>query len=345
MSLKITLFPIYALAGLTDREVFDQGVLPFEIVPDVAVENVTSLFDTNTFAWVRNELGRRDLQTLQNVQHAIVHRYEVGEAADGGTLDLKSEDLVRNLVACLRLIRPMRQRTSFMRGELTVGGKFDVKHFEHPRELMDVPEVQKLFHLRNGDLVLLRAIASEFLRAMAGEFWKFRMAVDFHEAGHFQDWYWKARYSLWCSALESLFTSNAPEHRYSLVATERIKWFLGANTSIYDPGDIPDFVRPRPNISLGDVVSKIYAVRNFIAHGDRIPDEYFERKMRQGLNGELSLLQVLIEAVSFVVRKSLLRILQNNLLDNFANAAASEAFFGAEGLTNTAIRQRQQLAR
>jgi len=341
----MTLFPIYALADLIDGQPFDESVLPFEIMPNVAVEDVRPLFDENTFTWVGTHLGRREVEDIRSVHHAIVHRYKVGEEAEGGTTDMESEKLVRNLVACLRLIRPMRQRTSFMRGELTDGGKLDVKHFEHPRELMEVPEVQKLFQLRNVDLVLLRAIANEFLRAMAGEFWKFRMAVDFHEAGHFQDWYWKARYSLWCSALESLFTSNAPEHRYSLVATERIKWFLGANTSIYDPGDIPDFVLPQPNISVGDVANEIYAVRNFIAHGDRVPDEYFQRKMRHGLNGELSVLQVLIEALSFIIRKSLIRILQNNFLDRFANAAESEAFFGAEGLTYSAIRRRQQLER
>lgn len=233
----------------------------------------------------------------------------------------------------------MRQRASLMRGELREDGTLDVQHLEHPVDLMEVPEVQKLFHLRNRDVDLLRAVANDFLRAMQGEFWKFRMAVDFHQAGHFQDRYWKARYLLWCSAVEAIFTSDHPEHRGSFVAKERIKWFLGTTTSIYDPGDIPNFV-PQPDITVGDVVDDMYRVRNFIAHGDRIPDEYFGRTMRRGLNGDLNVVAVLQEAVSFVIRKSLLRILQDNLLDHFSSRTTAEAYFAAARLTLAEIRRR-----
>jgi hypothetical protein len=340
---KVTLYPIFALADAIDGQPFDQRVLPFEVIAGVTVEDVRPLLTPETFRWVRNELARRDLEVLQQIHYAIVHRYVVDAEADGSPTDVLSAKLVRKLVACLRLIRPMRQRTSLIRGELLQNGTIDVRHFDHPRELLEVPEVQKLFHLRNVDLDSLRSVASEFLRGMEGEFWKFRMAVDFHEAGHFQDWYWKARYSLWCSALEALFTSQAPEHRGSLVAEERIKWFLGAGTSIYDAGDIPDYIRPQPNITVGNVVEELYVLRNCIAHGDKVPDDFYQRKARQGVNGELSMLLVLVEALSFTVRKSLLRILRDSLLNEFASAASSEIYFEAAGLTNTAIRRRQNV--
>jgi hypothetical protein len=338
---KATLYPIYALADTTDRELFDTRVFPFRIVDDVAVEDVKPMFNPDTFAWVCDELGRHDLADLQRVQYAIVHRYTTNLPGEGCEADMESEKLVRNLVACLRLVRPMRQRTSLMRGEVGEDGKINVQHFEHPRELLEVPEVQKLFQVRNADLDLLRTVANEFLRAMGNEFWKFRMAVQFHEAGHFQDWYWKARYSLWCSALEALFTSQSREHQGSLVAKERIKWFLGERTSIYDPGDIPNFIHPQPNITVGAVVDDLYTVRNFVAHGDRVPDRFFQRK-REGVGEELSVLQVLTEALSFIIRKTMLRILQGNLLQHFADAASSEAYFGTAGLTKAAIRQKEQ---
>jgi hypothetical protein len=165
------------------------------------------------------------------------------------------------------------------------------------------------------------------------------MAIEFHEAGHQQDWYWKARYSLWCSALESLFTSQSPEHQGSRVAKERIKWFLGQNTPIYEAGDIPDYL-PQPNITILTVVDDLYKVRNFLAHGDRIPDEFFQRKLRQGIQDELNVLSVLMEALSFIIRKSLLRILQERLIGHFADAASSETYFEAAGLTNSGLRQR-----
>ncbi len=336
---RITLYPIYALASAIDGQPFDRSVLPMQIVEGVRIEGVLPLFNEETFAWVTNELGRRDLADVQGVRYAIVHRYNTDDPIEGGNPDQQSEKLVRNLAACLRLIRPMRQRASLMRGELREDGTIDVRYFEHPVDL-EVPEVQKLFHLRNCDAELLRAIANEFLRAMQGEFWKFRMAVEFHEAGHFQHWYWKARFLLWCSAVESIFTSHDREHRGSLVAKERIKWFLGADRSIYEPGDIPDFA-PQANITIGDVVDDLYRVRNFIAHGGRIPDEYFQRPMRRGLDRELVVLDVLQEAISFVVRKSLLRVVQDNLLDHFAGAGATEDYFRTAGLTLSEIRQRQ----
>jgi hypothetical protein len=344
MPSKVTLYSIYAVADEIDGQPFDKRALPFQIREGVALENVRPFFTPDTFKWVRNELGRHDVEDLERIEYAIVHRYYADVAGDGSVPDVESEVLVRSLVACLRLVRPMRQPTSLMRGELLQDGTINVQHFEHPLELLEVPEVQKLFHLRNSDLVLLRTIADDFLRVMSGEFWKFRMAVQFYEVGHFQDTFWKARYSLWCSAVEALFTSQSPEHQGSLVARERIKWFLGADTSIYDTGDIPGYIRPQPNITVADVVEDLYVVRNFIAHGDRVPDHFFQRTMRQGVNGNISLLQVLIEALSFIVRKALLRILRENLQNHFENAAASETYFEAAGLTNAAIRRRQREA-
>ena len=336
---NITLYPIYAVADAINGQPFDRSVLPIHIVHGVTIEDVSPMFNEETFGWMRNELGRRQLEELQRVQYAIVHRYHTDDLAEAGNADNKSVTLVRNLAACLRLIRPMRQRNSLMRGEVRENGTIDVLHFEQPVELLEVPEVQKLFYLRNRDADLMRAVGNHFLRAMGGEFWKFRMAVDFHEAGHFQDSYWKARYLLWCSAVEAIFTSQHREHRGSFVAKERIKWFLGANTLIYEPGDIPDYV-PQPTITIREIVDDLYRVRNFVAHGERIPDEFFQRTMRQGLNGALNVILVLNEAVSFIVRKSLLRIIQDNLLDHFASAETAEAYFAAAGLTLNAIRQR-----
>jgi hypothetical protein len=42
----------------------------------------------------------------------------------------------------------------------------------------------------------------------------------------------------------------------------------------------------------------------------------------------VQLREVLLEAASFIVRASLLEILQNGLLNHFADAATADAFFG-----------------
>jgi len=109
---KATLYPIYALADMIDERPFDTSVFSFQVSEGVTVEDVTPMFNPDTFAWVRNELGRRDVEDLQRVDYAIAHRYAANDAGDGGNADVESEKLVRNLAACLRLIRPMRGRTS-----------------------------------------------------------------------------------------------------------------------------------------------------------------------------------------------------------------------------------------
>ena len=187
----------------------------------------------------------------------------------------------------------------------------------------------------------MRDLAATFLNAVdaTSDFWKFRMATEFHEWGHLQEEYWKARYILWCSALESIYTSGDFEHRGSLVAKERIKWFLGVNTNIYEKGDLQSYIE-QATIPIGDVIDGVYAVRNFIAHGDRIPDEYFQKNLRRGLNGDLNCISVYLEAVSFIIRKSLLKIMQGGLLPHFRSSGTAEAICGAQGLTRSEIRRK-----
>jgi hypothetical protein len=133
------------------------------------------------------------------------------------------------------------------------------------------------------------------------------------------------------------FTSHGHEHKGSLVATERIKWFLGPQTPIYEKGDVPDFILNQPHITVADVVGTVYEVRNFIAHGDIVPRKYFETTLREGVGGDVATIEVLGESLSFLVRKSLLRILRDGLLHHFKNAATADAFFSAQGLTKSLL--------
>jgi hypothetical protein len=342
--MKFSLYAIYALAGVgADIEHFERP-LPFEIAEGVSIEDVSALLQQDTFNAVRARMGTDALETLQHVRHALVHRYEPRPVVNQENQEIigeelenqDSQQLVRYLTAWLRIIRPMRQSAQLMHGNITQNGRFDVVGFDHPVNLMEVPENQKLFSLRSEDADELHATASEFLRAMRGDFWKFRMAMQFHDLGHYQQYDAKARYLLWASAIEAIYTSHDREHKGSLVAKERIKWFLGENTSIYPGGELSDLLDD-PHITTGDIVDEVYNVRNFIAHGDKIPDRYFTDTMRGGFNGRVSLFKVLLEAQSFIIRKSLLKIVNDGLLRHFADAGPAEAFFGGQHLTHTQI--------
>jgi hypothetical protein len=336
---KIALYPIAGVTGDWLDEPFDLSVLPAAIVPDITIEDAKCLFNETAFDLWKGLLSKRELDSMKRVRFAIVCRYSDSFVGIGERPDIRAERLVRYVGACLRLIRPMQQDASFIRGSVLPNSTIDVHHFENPYE-MAVPAIQKLFRLRNKDVVRLQKVAPLFMSAMAGEFWKFRMAVELHESGHFSHAYWKGRFSLWCSALEALFTSNSYQHKGTLVAKERIKWFLGPKTLIYEPGDT-QLGQPQLTTTVEGVIDNLYELRNGVAHGDKTPDKFFVTA-RSEYGQDVALAEVLVEAVSRIIRASLLRILEGNLLDKFADGPASETYFGAQGLTRSVLYAKQK---
>ena len=153
--------------------------------------------------------------------------------------------------------------------------------------------------------------------------WKFRMAVQMHDAGYFQNTEWKARYFLWSAAIEALFTSkgtNWKQHSGSLVVGERIKDLLGPRTQIYTAGELP-LSLPNPNIAIEDIIGEVSCLRNHIAHGDKIPDHYFIHG-RDDFNGPLPRVMLMIETISFLVRKSILKIMKDGIVSHFRDDAS-----------------------
>jgi hypothetical protein len=332
---RVTLYPVAGLAGAWEDEPFDRSQLPATIVPGVTLEDVSSMFNDDTWKWVEHEIGRHDLKVLEGVKHALVHRYLSTEYGTGEA-EMGSARVVHEMAACLRLIRPMRQFALIINGPLRPDGVIQIQSFDHPVHLMEIPEVQKGFTLRDRDLRVLQSVAPQFVRAMAGEYWKFRMPVSLYEAGHFQDSEWKARFSLWTSAIEAIFTSQTRdrEHSGSAVAKARIKWFLGENTKIYAQGDVPSFMPPQMEPTIGEIVDDLYEVRNCIAHGDKVPNKFFGQPSFSDQGNKLMTLE---EAASFIVRTSLLRILSDGLLPHFKGGLESQAYFRAHGLVRSQL--------
>ncbi len=112
-------------------------------------------------------------------------------------------------------------------------------------------------------------MVTKFLTAIHGNHWAFRMAMEYYNRGYeVNDW--KGRYLYWgSSALHALYSPNSNK------LVKRIKAFLGQDTTIYPLGEHPEFeFLGSKNVTIGDVIDDINDVRNFIAHGERIPDRY-----------------------------------------------------------------------
>jgi hypothetical protein len=350
MPQNLTLYAIHGIGNAWDDEPFDVSRLPFDLGHGVSIEDVSGLLGADAFSeYVTQEMGTRSVQRLRQLRFALVHRYDrfpiivdgriVAEKGD----DIGSIQLLRNTAACLRLIRPMRQDASLMYGSIMNDGTFEIGGFDHPYDLLETPQNQKHFNLRTRDAEELKARLPEFLRAMSGEFWKFRMSVQFHELGHFQHRDKKARFLLWSSAIESLYTSHSRDHQGGLVAKERIKWFLGENTSIYPKGELLNFIAD-PKLTVGNTLDDLYDMRNYHAHGDKLTKHFLEDTLRDGVDNKtrVTVYEVLFEAQSFIIRTSLLKILRDGLLDHFADAGPADAFFGAQHLTNPELKAKRK---
>jgi len=350
---KVSLFPIERIArdwlGSTPENDFDETLLPFHVLDDVYIEEISERISRDEFDYCKRELGTETVKHLEGMRFAIVHRFPsmaqdpiTGQIVFESDLEEQSRGIVQEVIACLRLLRPVAQHAQFLGGTVMPDGKFAHFHFDNPVTYLTSLPNQKFFGVRTKDLYALRFYAPLFHHAMEGNFWKFRMAIDMYQSGFFQQSHWKARFFLWTAALESLFTSQSPggQHSGTMVAKERIKFFLGSSTLIYPHGELTDF-EPDPGLTVASVIDEIYCLRNHIAHGDKLPDYYYQAAGRSGFEGgSIVKGEMLLEAISSIIRQSLLNILKENLLPHFADTRSSEAYFTANGLTRKDLQRR-----
>jgi hypothetical protein len=331
--------------GGADDEDFDPAILPFEISPGLTIEDVSPLIRHDEFAVFENFIGKDTYEHLSRLKYAIIHRFpelEFDESeriiAFNRDLVIRSRALVREAAACLRLLRPTTQYLHFFEGHIDTDGFLTRVAFDTPLDSVINPISHRTLAFRSVDAHSLRFYLPRFREGMAGEFWKFRMCVSMHESGHFQNYDWRAKFFLWTTAIESLFTTQSRDmqHSGSLVARERIKSFLGESTPIYPPDELSS-AYTYPNLTVADVVGDLYCLRNHIAHGDRIPPYYSESGRANIYGDDIARSDMLLEASSFIIRHSLLKILRDGLLNDFKDAEASQAYFGGQGLTKSLL--------
>jgi|HubBroStandDraft_2_1064218.scaffolds.fasta_scaffold03399_7 hypothetical protein len=334
---KIALFPIYVdRFWLPGDEPPPSGTCTILEAENLTVEDVSHMIASDTFSlWQQDCMLPKDtIDALQNVVFAIVHRYSATTDRDP-PLEKYSAELINSAVACLSLVRPTRKsRAGKIVGSVKADGMLYPQGFE-AHEPAEVPEVQKLFTIRNRDIESLRTILPEFLQlypkdadgTLKDEYEPLRMAVQLYEQAYAIH-YWKARHILWWAAIESLY-GNAED-----AAMARVFAFFGNKClvdghrcSIYEPGDVPSCYphSSRTDHTLGEMVPLIYAVRNASAHGQKIPDSHFSPVSHPF--GTVVGLDALAEAATFVIRKTVTEILRRGFRERFKDRDARENFW------------------
>jgi len=335
---KIEFFPILVdKLGLSDDPA-PTGTHPILAAENLRIENVSHLITPNTFSLWKKDcfLSKDTASALENVKYAVVHRYSSPTERDPG-LDRYSTELVNLAVACLALIRPTRRsRAMHVRGVIKADGTLDPQEFSATHDPAEVPEIQKLFAIREKDIELLSSVLPEFIQLyqkddegrMKDEYEPLRMAVQLYEQAYALS-YWKARHILWWSAIEALYGNNedaATARIYALFGNKNLG--DGCRCPIYEPGDIPSCYKPSSDSihTLGEMVPLIYEVRNVSAHGQKVPDSHF-RPVAHPFGGTVVGIDLLAEAATFVIRKTVIEILRRGLRDRFKDRDAREDFW------------------
>ena len=223
----------------------------------LTIEDVAHLTTSKTYSlWKKNcFVSKRTADSLESVRFAIVHRYPSRTERDK-RLQARSVELINSASLCLALIRPTRKSQAIhVRGVSRPDGTFDPQSFS-VNQPVDVPEIQKLFAVREQDVRLLIAVFPEFFALypkdsdgkVPEDYEPLRMAAQLY-AEAYSLWYWKARHLLWWSAIEALFGSSED------AAMARIYAFFGngdlANgygCPIYEAGDIPSCFTAAPKV-------------------------------------------------------------------------------------------------
>ncbi len=133
---------------------------------NLTIENVSHLITPNTFSLWKNDcfVSKRTSESLESARFAIVHRYSSPTGGDVGP-QTHSAELIDSAGSCLALIRPTRRsRAMHIRGTVKSDGTFDPQGFSAREELADVPEIQKLFAVREQDIKLLTSVLPEFIQ-------------------------------------------------------------------------------------------------------------------------------------------------------------------------------------
>lgn len=314
----------------------------------LSIEDVSDLLTGDTFStWKQGcFLAKRDIDRLEGLRYALVHRYSTRDRDN----DERSTELLNLANACLSLIRPTRKsRAGIITGLVKDDGTLDPHGFGLV-EFVEVPTIQTLFSIRTQDARMLQQILPRFINLyqkdssgrMKDDYEPIRMAVQLYEQGY-ANTYWKARHILWWSAIEALY-GNAEDsvmaRVYGFVGNKDV--VKGYNTSIYEPGDVPSCfsLTPYNNHTLGELLPLIYEVRNSAAHGQKVADPHFV-SVPHPLQGPASLLDVLAEAATFIIRKTVVEILKRGLCENFKDREAREKFWLYQyGLDNRQSKKR-----
>jgi len=319
---KITVTPVFGLPEpFTDKDDFGSKDLPFEIWPSVFLSDVREqMKGMDLTLWAREYLSKHDVEKIQGWRYALVHHYTEEQYLHGDA-ELQSRDLLHKIFIGLRIVRASRTPWQYLHARIEQNGSLDASGFSRAEMPLTVLHCDLWAPIRRNDAGLLKTIVPALLVAYDTNCEPITRAMRVLEMGYISP-FADVKQLLWVTGLEALFTSA--KYSGAAVLIYRLRQFLGSKTRVYEPADFHVGVTV-PSLTLKNVLPDIYTVRNRLAHGEWIPSSFLNRPGYSG--GAKSYADILVEATGIVLRRALIKIFKESLLETFTDKDRLDRYF------------------
>jgi hypothetical protein len=276
---------------------------PFDVFNGATVQSVKDKLTKSSFDLWQPYVAEDERSKLAEMSFAVVHPF----TSEGSRSDyLESQDLVRHVFHCLRVIRPTRARFVAIQYELEDDGRAYVLRFTNPNiYVINMPESEVLNRVRTRDLFQLRKLMPAFVKVSADGPHNLHRAMQYYEAGYAELREPRLQFLIWMMGVEAAFR---PE-KSPIQDEEELKNKIMAETGacdIYEDSAERDLYAVEP-LLVGSLLEDMFSLRNELVHGGGIPDDFLRREVRKTVSGHnLNHIDLLRECASFVLRTRLL---------------------------------------
>jgi hypothetical protein len=306
---KTTVVPIYYTVWNTPFLAHPPSVeLPLDIIQGVTLENMEGTIGDKNFDLWKEQISAQDRKGLAYISTCLVNRFKSHWHV--GLPEQESQQLLYKVFTCLRIVKPTRSAYRMVQFKLEESGGVDVFRFTHPdRRELNVPDAETLNVINPKDIDALRKVISPFLHITKTGPDNLRRAIQLFEEGYSEVSDPALQLLVWMMGLDAAFAKgDEPLRRDVLLQT--IEREVGFHRNIYEDSGGQEFIDVPSPLTVGETIHDLFKLRNHLAHGGWIDKDWAARKGRLSISGgTVPYADVLREAASFILRKSILSTL------------------------------------
>ena len=285
---------------------------PIQVGGSLSFENVQGVLKPELFSLWREMISKRERDDLASTRFALVHRFE--STGHIGREEADSDDIAFKVFLCLFLIKPTKSSFQRIQVKYLDSGEPEVFSFGHPTIIWpNVPEAESPNVIELADIRRLRVLLPAFWSLAEKGPENIRRAVRHFNVGYNELRDPTTQIVVWSMGIEALFADEQSSPPSLEELTRRIGETVGLDTDIYDSSPMREYIGEKP-YRVGDLLNDLLTLRDRFLHGQWIPSEWKTKEARNSLSTPIYYADVLREAASFILRKGILKHLEQRAM-------------------------------